>query len=91
MLSENERTQTIFVHDSYFIQDDGKQIETVSLNTRGHTKNRMELTDAVNRIVNIDNLSSFVGKDIGKVTFTENGNIKSVELYDEIIKKFGHE
>jgi len=90
MIPEDERTQTIIVHDSYTIHDDGEEVETVSLNTTGWIDDRMELADAVGRRVDLDKLSPLVGGDIGQVTFNKHGSVESVDLYDEILENYGY-
>jgi hypothetical protein len=85
-----ENVQTIYVHDTHEIKDDGEKIQVPSLNTRGEIQNREELAETISRKVDLDALAREVGKDIGEVVFVD-GEVQDINLYHWVLDQYGHE
>lgn len=80
--------QTIYVHDTHEIRDDGETVEVPSLNTYGNIEDRESLAEVVSKKVDFDKLSDEVGNDIGEAII-KNGVVEQINLYDWVTENYG--
>lgn len=80
--------QTIYVHDTHEIRDDGETVEVPSLNTYGDLEDRESLADAVSKKVDFDKLSNEVGNDLGEAVIKD-GVVEKVNLYYWVTENYG--